>query len=118
MEKTDLKELRKVIKAKDHIVDWVYCLYVDSENTPVYETVGKLADMEEGDRFRHLNLFTKVLSTRLGQDSFAQVCQEVVDQRCRQPLEDLRGFGRVLQENARLLDREKVVIDERHSTPP
>lgn len=76
MEKTDLKELRKVIKAKDHIVDWVYCLYVDSENTPVYETVGKLADMEEGDRFRHLNLFTKVLSTRLGQDSFAVSVKE------------------------------------------
>ena len=44
--------------------------------------------------------------------------QEIVDKRPRQPLEDLGGIRRVLQEDARLLYGEKVVIDERPGTPP
>ena len=71
MDKADLKELRKVIKARDHVVDWVYSLYVDTENVPLFESVQKLADMEDAERFRHLNLFGKVVGTRLGMDTFS-----------------------------------------------
>ena len=70
MDKQDLKELRKVIKAKDTVIDWVWSLYVDSENQPVFEDVCKLADLEEAEMFRHMGLFGKTLGTRIGVESF------------------------------------------------
>ncbi|MBP3878370.1 MAG: DUF4317 family protein [Lachnospiraceae bacterium] len=70
MEKSDIRELRKAVKAKDHIIDWVYALYVDSDNHPAWESVMKYNDLEESAQFRHLDLFQKVLSTRLGRDAF------------------------------------------------
>ena len=50
MEQTDIRELRKVIKAKDSVIDWVYGVYVD--------------------KFRHLNIFAKILSPRIGMETF------------------------------------------------
>ena len=70
MEKSDLKELKKVIKSKDTVVDWVYGLYVDSENNPVYEHVGKLMDFDEAEQFRHVGIFNRVLSSKVGQDTY------------------------------------------------
>lgn len=72
MERSDLKELRKVIKAKDTVVDWIYSLYVDPDNTPCFEGLTFLSDMEDAEKFRHLYLFSKVLSTRVGIDVFSE----------------------------------------------
>ncbi len=71
MEKSDLKELRKAVKStKDNIVTWVYGVYVDSENNPCWEDVRRLSDMEDAERFRHLGIFARGLSTGIGKDSF------------------------------------------------
>lgn len=70
MERSDLRELRKVVKSKETVIDWVYSIYVDADNQLCYEDLVRLSDMEDAERFRHLNLFARVLSTRVGMDSF------------------------------------------------
>ena len=70
MEQTDIRELRKVIKAKDSVIDWVYGVYVDAENNVCYEDLMRLSDMEEAEKFRHLNIFAKILSPRIGMETF------------------------------------------------
>ncbi len=70
MERSDLRELRKVIKSKETVIDWIYSIYVDSDNQLCYEDITRLIDMEDAEKFRHLNLFARVLSTRVGMDSF------------------------------------------------
>ncbi len=70
MDKSDLKEIRKVVKSKDTVVDWIYGVYVNADNVPVWENVEKLIGMEEAEQFRYQTLFSKALSTRLGRDSF------------------------------------------------
>ena len=70
MDKNDIKELRKAIKAKDNCVSWVYGLYVDADNRACWERVQRLSDMEDAERFRHQTIFMKVLSPRLGRDAF------------------------------------------------
>ena len=70
MEKSDLKEIRKAVKAKENCISWIYSLYVDPDNQPVFEQVMRLADMEDAERFRHINLFAKTLGTGVGKESF------------------------------------------------
>ena len=70
MEQTDIRELRKVIKAKDSVIDWVYSVYVDAENNVCFEDLMRLNDMEEAEKFRHLNIFAKILSPRIGMETF------------------------------------------------
>lgn len=70
MEKSDVKEIRKAVKAKESVIDWVYGLYVSSENEIVWEHTDYLRDMEEAERFRHMTMFSKVLSPHFGRDSF------------------------------------------------
>lgn len=70
MDKSDLKEIRKVVKSKDTVVDWIYGVYVNADNVPVWENAEKLIGMEEAEQFRYQTLFSKALSTHLGRDSF------------------------------------------------
>lgn len=79
MEKSDLRELRKVIKAKETVIDWIYGLYVDSENHAVWEKVQRLLSMEETEQFRHINLISRVVSPKLGIDSFAAPLREYAE---------------------------------------
>ncbi len=73
LEKSDVKEIRKAVKSKETVVDWIYGLYVNAENEPVLESVDRLIEMEDAERFRYMNLFGKVLSPHLGRDSFPMV---------------------------------------------
>ena len=70
MEKSDLREIRKAVKSKDNCISWVYSLYVDPDNNPSWENVTRLADMEDAERFRHLDMFAKTLGTGIGKESF------------------------------------------------
>ena len=76
MEKADIRELRKAVKARDNIVDWVYGFYVDADNNTVWDQVMRLADMEDAERFRHVAMFQRVLSTRIGRDTFSVALTE------------------------------------------
>lgn len=76
MEKSDVKELRKAVKAKESVIDWVYGVYVNSENEVVWEHTGSFRNMEEAERFRHAAMFAKVLSPHLGRDSFPMRIEE------------------------------------------
>ena len=79
LEKSDIRELRKVIKAKETVIDWIYGLYVDSENHAVWEKVQRLCDMDEAEQFRHINLIIRVLSMKVGCDSFPAILGEHAD---------------------------------------
>ncbi len=70
MEKSDLKELRKALRQDGGCISWVYGLYVDPDNNPCWEDVVRLADMEDAERFRHISLFSRILSVKLMKDSF------------------------------------------------
>ena len=72
MLETDIKELRKAVKATDTVIDWIYTLYVNSENKVLWEQTGKFGNMEEAELFRHQNLFAKSLSPSLGIRSFSR----------------------------------------------
>ena len=76
MEKSDLKEIRKALKARESCISWVYGLYVDPDNLPVWENVMRLADMEEAERFRHISLFARTLSPGVGKDTFPAMLDE------------------------------------------
>ena len=76
MEKADIRELRKAVKARDNIVVWVYGFYVDADNNTVWDQVMRLADMEDAERFRHVAMFQRVLSTRIGRDTFSVALTE------------------------------------------
>ncbi len=70
MKKSDMRELRKVIKSANSVCEKVYCLYVDAENNVFYEKLRRLSDMEEAERGRHLDILTGVLPTSIGKKVF------------------------------------------------
>lgn len=70
MERSDLRELRKAVKGKETVIDWVYGIYVDAENQALYEDLVRLGEMEDAEKFRHLQIFARTLSMRVGMDSF------------------------------------------------
>lgn len=70
MEKTDVKEIRKAVKAKENCIDWIYGVYVNTENEVVWEHVDSLRNQDEAEQFRHTAMFAKVLSPHFGRDSF------------------------------------------------
>ncbi len=103
MEKSDVKEIRKVVKAKETVIDWVYGLYVSADNEIVWENVNRLSDLDEAERFRHMNMFSKVLSPHLGRDSFPMLIADqqelllTLRQEKRQ-IEDFQEFRDLLLE--------------------
>lgn len=70
MKKSDMRELRKVIKNSDSVVEKVYCLYVDAENQVFYEKLRRLSEMDAPERGRHLDILTGALSTAIGKKAF------------------------------------------------
>ena len=110
MERSDLKELRKIIK-NETAPDWVYGVYVDAENQVSFETVMRLADMEDAEKFRHLNLFNRVLSTRIGLESFPVKLKEQ-----QLPLLQLRKAG---AEELEVFEefRDHLLTHYRHTDP-
>lgn len=76
MEKSDIKELRKAVKNKESVIDWVYGLYVNSENEVVFENIGRLSNMDEDEKFRHMTMFGRILNPNLGRDTFPILIEE------------------------------------------
>lgn len=70
MKKSDMRELRKVVKSENSVVEKVWCCYVDSENNVFYEKLRRLSDMEEAERGRHKDILTGVLPTAIGKRVF------------------------------------------------
>ena len=70
MKKSDMKELRKVVKASDGVVGKVYGLYVDADNNVCYESLKWLSDMDDPERHRHLDILNTVLNPGLGKKTF------------------------------------------------
>ena len=70
MKKSDMRELRKVVKSENSVVEKVWCCYVDTENNVFYEKMRRLSDMEEAERARHKDILTGVLSTAIGKKVF------------------------------------------------
>ncbi len=99
MEKSDVKEIRKVVKAKETVIDWVYGLYVSAENEIVWEHVDRLSDLDEAERFRHMTMFSKVLSPHLGRDSFPMLLKDQ-----QELLLDLRQEKRTLEDFSEFRD--------------
>ncbi len=110
MEKSDVKEIRKVVKAKETVIDWVYGLYVSADNEIVWEHVNRLSDFEEAERFRHMTMFSKVLSPHLGRDSFPML---LADQ--QEMLLDLRREKRQVEDFAEFRD---LLLDTYLHTDP
>ena len=111
MEKSDIRELRKVIKAKETVIDWIYGLYVDSENHAVWENVQHLYDMEEAGQFRHINLILRVLSPKIGCDSFPAGLEEHAE-----PMLAMRAFpGESVDEFEEF--REQLLTEYVHTDP-
>lgn len=101
MEKSDVKELRKAVKAKDSVIDWIYGIYVNSENEVVWEHVDRFQNLEEAERFRHAAMFAKVLSPHLGRDSFPMKLMEEQDMLLslrteHKEIQDFAGFKELL----------------------
>lgn len=101
MEKSDVKEIRKAVKAKESCIDWVYGLYVNTENEIVWEHVDSYRNMEEAEQFRHAAMFAKVLSPHFGRDSFPMKIEEqqelLLNLRTeKKEVEDFRDFRDLL----------------------
>lgn len=70
MDKSDVKEIRKIVRTKENDIDWLYGIYVNAENEVLWENVERFGNLEEAERFRHMNIFAKNLGGHLGKDIF------------------------------------------------
>lgn len=110
MEKTDIKEIRKQVKSKDPIIDWIYGLYVSSENEPVCSSLTTFRSLDEAAQFRYQNLFAKTLSTRIGRDAFPmKLASQSGDLLC------LRGEDRTEEDFADF--RDQLLQNYAHTDP-
>lgn len=71
MIKSDIKEIRKALKGKAPAIGWVYGMYVDASNEVQAIKEQSFASMPEEDMMRHVDIFQKAISMRMGRDSFS-----------------------------------------------
>lgn len=110
MEKSDIKELRKAVKSKESVIDWVYGLYVNSENEVVFENISRLSDMDEDEKFRHMTMFGRILNPNLGRDNFPILIDEQQGM-----LLSLRGERKELQDFEEF--RDLLLANFEHTDP-
>ena len=66
MHEKELKALKKELKKapnQDGIIDWIYGAYIDGENNVLWKECKKFDELEDDEKFRHLAIITKSLST-------------------------------------------------------
>ena len=88
MQKSDVRELREALNkaVKDGgMIDWVYGFYVDSDNRAVWEDIKKFYDFREEEKFRHVSILKRVISTGIEKELFPVKTEQAAD------LIDIRG---------------------------
>ncbi len=68
MNKEELNEIKKVLRAKEPPVDWVYSFYVSPESEVVWTSFRKFLSFDEDERFRYTDIMKKALQGTMGRE--------------------------------------------------
>lgn len=71
MDKSNLAEIRKVIRKNDPPVDWIYSFYVTPENELAWQSFRKFLSFDEDESFRFKDILKKSLSGTQGKELFS-----------------------------------------------
>ena len=71
MDKSNLAEIRKVIRRNDPPVDWIYSFYVTPENELAWQSFRKFLSFDEDESFRFKDILKKSLSGTQGKELFS-----------------------------------------------
>ena len=75
MNKSDLLEIRKVLKREDPSIGWIYGFYVNDENEVCWTTFRNLLSMSEEEFHRYKDLLKKAISGQKGKQLHSLLLQ-------------------------------------------
>lgn len=70
MDKSELLEIRKIMRADEPPIDWVYGFYVSPENEICWESMRKFSSLDTDETFRHKEIIRKSLSGNFSKELF------------------------------------------------
>ena len=71
MDKSNLAEIRKVLRKNDPPIDWIYGFYVSPDNELCWESFRKFLSFDEDEMFRHKDNIKKSLAGTQGRELFS-----------------------------------------------
>ena len=71
MDKSNLVEIRKVIRKNEPPIDWIYSFYVTPDNELAWESFRKFLSFDEDESFRFKDILKKSLSGTQGKELFS-----------------------------------------------
>ena len=71
MDKSNLAEIRKVIRKNEPPIDWIYSFYVTPDNELAWESFRKFLSFDEDESFRFKDILKKSLSGTQGKELFS-----------------------------------------------
>ena len=71
MDKSNLVEIRKVIRKNEPPIDWIYSFYVTPDNELAWQSFRKFLSFDEDESFRFKDILKKSLSGTQGKELFS-----------------------------------------------
>lgn len=71
MDKSNLAEIRKVLRKNDPPIDWIYGFYVSPENELCWQSFRKFLSFDEDEMFRHKDNIKKAIAGTEGRELFS-----------------------------------------------
>lgn len=71
MDKSNLAEIRKVLRKNDPPIDWIYGFYVSPDNELCWQSFRKFLSFDEDEMFRHKDNVKKALAGTQGRELFS-----------------------------------------------
>ena len=71
MDKSNLAEIRKVLRKNDPPIDWIYGFYVSPDNELCWQSFRKFLSFDEDEMFRHKDNIKKAVAGTQGRELFS-----------------------------------------------
>ncbi len=71
MDKSNLAEIRKVLRKNDPPIDWIYGFYVSPDNELCWQSFRKFLSFDEDEMFRHKDNIKKAIAGTQGKELFS-----------------------------------------------
>lgn len=71
MDKSNLAEIRKILRKNDPPIDWIYGFYVSPDNELCWQSFRKFLSFDEDEMFRHKDNIKKAVAGTQGRELFS-----------------------------------------------